>query len=282
LTGTGYNKNMPLAKLFGNKRKDRGETTVNTISAPFNLPQDEDHFSQFGPMSSRAKSPSDILDFSGYPRLEPTYSHKNYTTQQAKAKQPLLLSQSSNAASASPPLAMPKPKHAVPPAKQVLMGEERDKTEIESEGKPVYETSTHLPPRRSSASSGGYMGEREDSSELADSPDNIMPLSQQHHQQQNIHELQSDNWPQPPRTSRSSSEEGKGFFAAKKSLTSTQAEPPHTPVFGPPSTVSVKNIALELRPALQQPLPLVHEEQEDAPFEISKNAKGRGGFVLNV
>lgn len=273
---------MPLAKLFGNKRKDRSETTVNSISAPFNLPQDDDHFSQFGPMSSRAKSPSDILDFSGYPRLEPSYSNKNYTTQQPKAKQPTLLSQPIKAGSPSPPLAMPKPKHAVPPAKQVLMGEERDKTEIEGEGKPVYETSTHLPPGRNSASSGGYMGEREDSSEVDDSPDNVPAPPQRQLPRDETEDPRpnpSAPWPQPPRAPRST-EEGKGFFASKKPLLSTHAEPPHTPpMLAPLSVVSVKNIAQELRPALQQPLPLVHEEDEKAPYEPSKNSKGKNTYL---
>ncbi|KAI9288650.1 hypothetical protein BC943DRAFT_162674 [Umbelopsis sp. AD052] len=58
----------------------------------------------------------------------------------------------------------------------------------------------------------------------------------------------------------------KGCVCPKKPLLAPQAEPPHTPpsMFAPSSSnVSVKNIASELRPSLQQPLPLVHEEDED-------------------
>ncbi|KAM3586579.1 hypothetical protein VKS41_001647 [Umbelopsis sp. WA50703] len=255
---------MPLAKLFGNKRKDRGGTSVHQISQPFQLPQDDEQFSQFGPMSSRAKSPSDILDFSGYPRLEPPFT-KNYAAIQPKAT-------ARNGSPPAPQLAMPKPKHAIPPAKQVLMGEERDKTEIEHGGRPVYETSTHLPPGRNSASSGGYMGEREDSPELAESPEN---LSAHNHSEQSSPKEKSNSsagWSQSPRKSLST-EEGKGFFAAKIRPSITQPTSVHTPpVFAPSSSMTVKNIAQELRPALQQPLPIAHDQQ-DTPNEPSRYSK---------
>jgi hypothetical protein len=283
---------MPLAKLFGNKRKERTETTVNADPAHLHSSMEDDHYTQFGPMSGRAKSPSDILDFSGYPRLEPTYSNKNYTTQQVLPKAKLLSTlplPPAKVDSGSPPLAMPKPKHAVPPAKQVLMGEECDKTEIEGEGRPVYETSTHLPPGRSSASSTGYMGEREDSSELDASPDHITASisGQQHSDNEGSAGPRSNRvspWQQQARTSRSSNEEGKGVFAQKKPLLAPQAEPPHTPptMFAPSSSnVSVKNIASELRPSLQQPLPLVHEEDEeyyDSPIPASSTKNPTGTY----
>lgn len=255
---------MPLAKLFGNKRKDRGGTTVHQISEPFHLPQDDEQFSQFGPMSSRAKSPSDILDFSGYPRLEPLSNKYGGILPKAIGR---------NGSPPAPQLAMPKPKHAIPPANQVLMGEERDKTEIEHSGRPVYETSTHLPPRRNSASSGGYMGEREDSPEVVESPENVS--AQIHSEQSSPREKSnsSESWNQLPRKPLPS-EEGKGFFAAKNRSSITQPTAGHTPpVFAPPtSSMPVKSVVQELRSAPHKPLPLT-QDHENMSFEPSRYSK---------
>lgn len=257
---------MPLAKLFGNKRKDRGGTTVHQISEPFHLPQDDEQFSQFGPMSSRAKSPSDILDFSGYPRLEPLSNKYGGILPKAIGR---------NGSPPAPQLAMPKPKHAIPPANQVLMGEERDKTEIEHSGRPVYETSTHLPPRRNSASSGGYMGEREDSPEVVESPENVS--AQIHSEQSSPREKSnsSESWNQLPRKPLPS-EEGKGFFAAKNRSSITQPTAGHTPpVFAPPtSSMPVKSVVQELRSAPHKPLPLT-QDHENMSFEPSRYSKGK-------
>lgn len=129
---------MPIHKFFKTKRKLKNDSTAGA-----NHPDNSGILSKpFPPLASRAKSPSDLLDMVGYPRLY-NVSSPNLAQQQEEENTkrppvgPRRVSFHASPPPPPPPLLMPKPKMAVPPTRRMLLRSGwADKTLVEGEEDP--------------------------------------------------------------------------------------------------------------------------------------------------
>ncbi|KAI9015827.1 hypothetical protein CLU79DRAFT_764855 [Phycomyces nitens] len=136
---------MALSRLFSTKRKPSKDVsgrprTKSTTADPSGILS-----RPFPPLSSRAKSPSDVLDFVGYPRLS-----KSTPTQRQQSPQQLqrcftIRNQTPPPTDQTqflkqtpiPPLKMPTPRRVIPPTRHMLSAELTDKTLVE-EPESIY------------------------------------------------------------------------------------------------------------------------------------------------
>ncbi|OAD79221.1 hypothetical protein PHYBLDRAFT_162299 [Phycomyces blakesleeanus NRRL 1555(-)] len=152
---------MALSRLFSTRKKLSKDASGRPKSKPTTAAPSGILSKPFPPLSSRAKSPSDVLDFVGYPRLSHStpisqvrkrqstpqlQPQRHFTirnqTPQPDAEQPQLIShhtppQPLQPLQPLPPLKMPTPRRVIPPTRHMLSAELTDKTLVE-EPESIY------------------------------------------------------------------------------------------------------------------------------------------------